>query len=674
MQAGTRTTLANGVALTGVHHPAGDLKKVSLATMGGFSAYGGGAGSNHLITLWNSTATGVTEGGSSGSGIFSNSGSDYLLRGGLHGGPSSCTATGAGLRDYYSRFDQAYPNISQYLAPPAAAGTILFINPPQFVAETAGSHVIAVNRINGTSGAVSVSYGSSSGTATSGVDFVATSGTLTWADGDASPKYITVPVIADAVVETNEYWWLQLHSPTGGAAIAGFNPYQFYIVDAGAFPPAGAMPAGWSQSAGANHGWAVATDQAHEGSQSLKSALPPNTNAGGQRADIEVTLATGAGNVSFARKVSSESGFDFLRFFIDGAPVESWSGEVAFSVVTYPVTQGYHTFRWSYQKDGSVDGGQDTAWIDAVTFPATGLDPAADHDNDGIPNGVEANEWRNPFAKDNDVFSPGAAAARFFAMQQYRDFLGREGDAAGIGGWVSALVAGTYTRPMVIDAFVNSPEFGGFVAPVVRLYFAAFLRVPDYAGLTYNAGLVRGGTVSLKQLADFFATSPEFVARYGSLTNAQFVTLLYQNVLGRAPDAGGLAGWTSLLDGGLSRGQALLGFSDSAEYQAAMANEVLVTMMYTAMLRRTPEPSGFSGWLAFLDAGTYTREQVIDGFFLSSEYRARFLPTSPSPRPLSQGRGEKVLPSPLEEGRKCSLLPWKRGEKCSLLPWEKGWG
>ena len=57
-----------------------------------------------------------------------------------------------------------------------------------------------------------------------------------------------------------------------------------------------------------------------------------------------------------------------------------------------------------------------------------------------------------------------------------------------------------------------------------------------------------------------------------------------------------------------------------------MANEVFVTMMYAGMLRRTPEPSGFTGWVNFLDAGTYTREQVINGFFLSTEYYARFLP------------------------------------------------
>ncbi len=250
------------------------------------------------------------------------------------------------------------------------------------------------------------------------------------------------------------------------------------------------------------------------------------------------------------------------------------------------------------------------------------LDPAGDSDGDGIPNGVEPNEGRNPLFKDNDVFGN----ARLFAMQQYRDFLGREGDAAGITGWTNLVNAGTYTRAQAINAFFNSQEFNGFVAPVVRLYFATFLRVPDYGGLVGNAALVRNGTVTLVQLADFFTASPEFATTYGALNNSQFVTLLYQNVLGRAPDAAGLNGWVSLLNGGTSRGQVLLGFSESPEYQVSLFNEVYVTMMYVAMLRRSPEPGGFNGWLAYLDTPGNTPLAMIDGFYLSAEYRNRFLP------------------------------------------------
>jgi Domain of unknown function (DUF4214)/Peptidase family M23/Bacterial Ig-like domain (group 1) len=271
-----------------------------------------------------------------------------------------------------------------------------------------------------------------------------------------------------------------------------------------------------------------------------------------------------------------------------------------------------------------------SATVVGAPLPVTFLlnhanDPTGDADNDGIPNGVEGLEGRNAAAKDNDIFTGGAASNRLFAMQQYRDFLSREGDAAGIQGWTDILTNAQLTRPQVIDSFLSSNEFAGFVAPVVRLYFATFLRVPDYAGLTFNAGLVRAGTVTVVQLADFFTQSPEFMATYGALNDTQFVTLLYNNVLHRAPDTAGLNGWVSLLQGGYTRGQVLVGFSDSTEYQASSANQVFVTMMYAGMLRRTPEPNGFNGWVSGMDSATYSRTQVINGFFLSTEYYHRFL-------------------------------------------------
>jgi lysyl endopeptidase len=115
-------TLSNGTPLVAIHHPKGDLKKISFGTMGGFN--GGDdspfSGNTFIISNWNSVSTGVTEPGSSGSGIFTAFGSpasEYRLRGGLQGGPSSCFASGSDLQDYYSRFDLAYPSISQYLNP-----------------------------------------------------------------------------------------------------------------------------------------------------------------------------------------------------------------------------------------------------------------------------------------------------------------------------------------------------------------------------------------------------------------------------------------------------------------------------------------------------------------------------------------------------------------------------
>ncbi|HEY0663337.1 MAG TPA: hypothetical protein VGD18_01895, partial [Thiobacillaceae bacterium] len=114
-------TIGTGTAMTAVHHPQSDVTKVSLATMGGYVSLSSPAGS-FIRSNWNSIATGVTEPGSSGSGIFTYNGTtgDYRLRGGLYGGPSSCTAPAGSLYDYYSRLDQVYPSISQYLNPPVS--------------------------------------------------------------------------------------------------------------------------------------------------------------------------------------------------------------------------------------------------------------------------------------------------------------------------------------------------------------------------------------------------------------------------------------------------------------------------------------------------------------------------------------------------------------------------
>ena len=111
-------TMAAGTQLVGIHHPNGDWKKVSLATMGG-SSTAPGLGGSFSIANWFS---GVTEPGSSGSGIFTAVGApatDYKLRGGLWGGASACGA-GQGSPDYYSRFDIAYPSIQQYLNAPVS--------------------------------------------------------------------------------------------------------------------------------------------------------------------------------------------------------------------------------------------------------------------------------------------------------------------------------------------------------------------------------------------------------------------------------------------------------------------------------------------------------------------------------------------------------------------------
>lgn len=77
------------------------------------------------------------------------------------------------------------------------------------------------------------------------------------------------------------------------------------------------------------------------------------------------------GEITFRKKVSSETNYDFLRFYIDDELMDQWSGTQNWQEVSYPITAGYHRFSWVYVKDYSVSRGDDRAYIDAICFPDT---------------------------------------------------------------------------------------------------------------------------------------------------------------------------------------------------------------------------------------------------------------------------------------------------------------
>ena len=78
-----------------------------------------------------------------------------------------------------------------------------------------------IARTAGSSGPISVSYTTASVTATAGADFTATSGTLSWADGDVRSKLIKVPLISDSIAESSdETFQIVLSNPSAGVDIA----------------------------------------------------------------------------------------------------------------------------------------------------------------------------------------------------------------------------------------------------------------------------------------------------------------------------------------------------------------------------------------------------------------------------------------------------------------------
>lgn len=97
-------------SIRGIHHPRGDLQKLSIGRIIATDYWDRPAyPDTHWVVRWSS---GVVESGSSGSGIFNR---DNQLVGVLTGGSSSCSFST--FPDYYGRFDMAFPELREWLVP-----------------------------------------------------------------------------------------------------------------------------------------------------------------------------------------------------------------------------------------------------------------------------------------------------------------------------------------------------------------------------------------------------------------------------------------------------------------------------------------------------------------------------------------------------------------------------
>ena len=111
--------------------------------------------------------------------------------------------------------------------PGGALGTVQLKATPASVSEGAGSVDIVVMRTGGSTGAVSVAVATEAGTATAGQDFVATSTTVQFADGDAADKIVSIPLVNDGIPEGAESFKVNMTSAANPFA----TPLTVTIVD-----------------------------------------------------------------------------------------------------------------------------------------------------------------------------------------------------------------------------------------------------------------------------------------------------------------------------------------------------------------------------------------------------------------------------------------------------------
>ena len=183
-----------------------------------------------------------------------------------------------------------------------------------------------------------------------------------------------------------------------------------------------------------------------------------------------------------------------------------------------------------------------------------------------------------------------------FVAALYRNALGREVDqseAREVSYWMSvSRIAGRGNTLLDFSEATEhvdktAPAFGngrGYVnedaVDVLRAYLTVLDRTPDAGGMVswtnaHEAGLTQSGLIAS------LASSAEFQARFGNLSNHDFVDQLYRTSLDRAPDAAGAAAWIAVLDAGIdSRTGVALGFSNSAEMTVKVTQHVENYDMY----------------------------------------------------------------------------------------------
>lgn len=124
------------------------------------------------------------------------------------------------------------------------------------------------------------------------------------------------------------------------------------------------------------------------------------------------------------------------------------------------------------------------------------------------------------------------------------------------------------------------------IASQVQALYVGYLgRAADQAGLDFWTNAIANGTSTIESVALGFTLSQEYTSKYEGLSNEELAAAIYQNVLGRAADADGLAFWVGELEKGVQTPETLLAAminSLGAVDQQTIDNKVYVANIYTA--------------------------------------------------------------------------------------------
>lgn len=183
---------------------------------------------------------------------------------------------------------------------------------------------------------------------------------------------------------------------------------------------------------------------------------------------------------------------------------------------------------------------------------------------------------------------PPADANAAFVKAAYQDFLGRAPTAEELAAALAGLKDGSLTRASLVDSLARSAEWVSVI--VKKMYTDTLGRENDAGGLGFWTRQIQSGRRSVAQVAAYFYSSNEYYQGIGGGTPSSWVTDLYRKLLGRSPDAGGLAYWSA--KAAVGREKVAYGFFQSVESRGKR-----VDALYQKLLGRAPDAAGRAFWV-----------------------------------------------------------------------------
>lgn len=462
---------------------------------------------------------------------------------------------------------------------------------------------------------ISIDYATADGTAIAGADYVATSGTLSFAAGQTATR-ISVPIVGDINEEPTETFTVNLSNPVnvtidkGQASANIFDDDQpgIRLSSAGNFVNESLTGLNIFVLRKGNLAVPATIDYA---TSDTGSASPCNSQTGqaSARCDYLTTLGT-------------------LRF----APGESLK-TIRIPIVNDTYTEGPETFSITLSNPSGA----------SLIAPSSAIVTIIDNDFGSTLNAIDS-----PI---------------FFVREHYFDFLNRDPDPDGLAFWTNEITS-CNAEPACVEikrinvsaAFFVSIEFqetgylvyrtyktafGNLAGKPVPVHFIEFLRDTQEIGRGVQVGVGDWAAqleANKQAYALAFVQRPEFLAAYpNNLTADEFVTKLDTNagaVLTDAEKASLVSTLGATPADPAKRATVLRSIAENENLKKAEFNKAFVLMQYFGYLRRNPDEapdadfSGYNFWLSKLDQfnGNYIQAEMVKAFISSLEYRQRFGP------------------------------------------------